>query len=225
MRVFFGHQSVGWNILEGLGNLGSGVPPVLRLKDHPSPTGSFLLHEELGGNGGPQGKFQAFLSFFREARAPEVDVALFKLCYVDFHRHSDVENIFADYAETVAAFKALRPLTTFVHATVPLTAVSAKDRILSPLKLMLGRPHPEGANIARNAFNDRLRDRFSREPIFDIASEESTRPDGTAETFDDGGRARRCLVKAYTADGGHLNDEGSRRLARAMWKVLESARR
>ncbi len=54
---------------------------------------------------------------------------------------------------------------------------------------------------------------FGNEPVFDIARIESTRPDGSRESFSDGGKEYFGLTPAYTNDGGHLNATGQKKVA------------
>ena len=64
------------------------------------------------------------------------------------------------------------------------------------------------ANVSRNEFNRRLRERYSGDPIFDLAEVMSTYPDGRRESFRMNGVVYYSLVPAYTDDGGHLNQVG-----------------
>ncbi len=61
------------------------------------------------------------------------------------------------------------------------------------------------------------------QPIFDLARHESTRPDGTRETFAVGGRVAYALAPVYTDDGGHLNGVGRRVMASHMVRFAAAA--
>jgi lysophospholipase L1-like esterase len=68
-----------------------------------------------------------------------------------------------------------------------------------------------------------VRARFGGDALFDLAAVESTLPDGTRSSFSAGPRRVFTLAQPYTSDGGHLNDEGSRRAAAAFVHTLAKA--
>jgi lysophospholipase L1-like esterase len=225
-RIFFGHQSVGRNILDGLKSLAmeeGAALNILRPGETDSLPDSFLMHADVGENEKPQSKCDAMEAQLSKAPEPGYNLAMLKFCYVDFNRHTDVAEVFAAYKRTIAGLRERHPNTVFVHASVPLTSISVKDRATAPIKRLLGRPHPEGSNIKRNQYNRLLLEHFNGEPIFDIAKAESIRPDGGRETFKDGDETHYSLVNAYTDDGGHLNAAGARRLAREFVRVVSGA--
>ena len=90
------------------------------------------------------------------------------------------------------------------------------------MKSLLGRPLGGVAeNARREAYNALLRQAYQgREPVFDLARVESTRPGGGAVTASWDGRPVAALAPELTDDGGHLNAEGRRRAARALLDVL-----
>ena len=226
-RVFFGHQSVGKDILGGLQDLaekaGLPAPNVIRAGEGDALPESFLLHAFVGENEKPDSKCRSMETYLRAAPPAGFDAALMKFCYIDFNRHTDVEAVLADYKGMMEGLKARHPHTVFVHATVPLTSISTRNRLTAPIKRLLGRPHPESGNIKRNQFNRRLLETFPGEPVFDLAAAESTFPDGKRETFKAGSDIYYSLVNAYTYDGGHLNAAGSRRGAREFVRALSGA--
>jgi hypothetical protein len=224
--VFFGHQSVGRNLLDGVKVLAerSGVP--VRIVETASiagvPPGTFA-HGAMPENGNPLLKLQSFEKALAASAADGVDIALVKFCYVDIEAGTDVPALFAAYQSTLASLKARYPRTTFVHVTSPLTTV--QGGIKAFVKRLLGRP-PAGVaeNARREEFNALLRQATrGKEPLFDLALAESTRPDGRPETFEWNGRPVPALVPAYTSDGGHLDGEGRLRAARLLISVLASA--
>ena len=240
-RILFAHQSVGQNILDGLASLlqeeereevkekAQGKDArrlrIVRWNGTPPDSGAVLVHAYVGENGKPGSKCGALESILARTPPPGYDVALLKFCFIDFGKDTDVDALFETYRKTLAGLKEKYPGTVFVHATVPLTAVSAKDRLTAPLKLLLGRPHPEAGNIRRNLYNRKLPAAFPGEPILDIAGLESMNPDGSRAAFKAGGETYFNLAAAYTSDGGHLNAAGSRRLAREFVRVLADASR
>jgi hypothetical protein len=218
-RILFGHQSVGADILRGLAALAAASPHAgLRIADAPGgpPDVPVFAHAKVGRNGDPLGKTNAFSRLLQSPGA--FDVALHKYCYVDVRPDTDVDTLFADYAAAMDRLAATHPHTRLVHVTIPLVRVpegpAARLR-----RLVSGPSVAARANQRREAFNARLREAFGREPVFDLALVESTRPDGREHRVPAPGGAR-ALVPDYPHDGGHLNDLGSARAAAALVDVL-----
>jgi hypothetical protein len=152
------------------------------------------------------------------------DLAFMKFCYVDFTPHTDVGELLGAYQRTIDQLRVAHPRTTFGHVTVPLTRRSrdAKARV----QRLLGRPvWEDDANARRLAFNQRLHEHFAGEPIFDLARHESTRPDGSRESFTVGGGVAYALAPVYTDDGGHLNGVGRRLMAAHLLRFVANALR
>ena len=212
VRVYFGHQSVGGNIVDGLADLQRQLgKPVLHVGEldalSVSPGRGVLLHTRVGENGKPDSKCEDFRRILDDKLSGQIDVALFKFCYIDFSDTSDVDAVFATYARTMDDLKQRHPEITFIHVTAPLRAV---DRGLGVwAREILGRRNrTKLANVSRNEFNRRLVEKYSADPIFDLARVMSTLPDGRRESFEIDGKSYYSLVPAYTDDGGHLNTVG-----------------
>lgn len=212
VRVYFGHQSVGGNIMDGLADLQSQIgKPVLKVGEldalSVSPARGVLLHTKVGENGKPDSKCEDFRRILDQKLSGQIDVALFKFCYIDFSDTSDVDAVFATYARTMDDLKQRHPEIIFIHVTAPLRTV---DRGLGVwAREMLGRRNrTKLANVSRNEFNQRLVEKYSADPIFDLAGVMSTFPDGRRESFEIDGKTYFSLVPAYTDDGGHLNAVG-----------------
>ena len=211
-RVYFGHQSVGGNIMDGLADLQRQIgKPVLQVGEldalSVSPGRGVLLHTKVGENGKPDSKCEDFRRILDDKLSGQIDVALFKFCYIDFSDTSDVDAIFATYARTMDDLKQRHPEITFIHVTAPLRTV---DRGLGVwAREVLGRRNrTKLANVSRNEFNRRLVEKYSADPIYDLAGVMSTFPDGRRESFEIDGKTYYSLVPAYTDDGGHLNAVG-----------------
>ena len=135
------------------------------------------------------------------------DLALMKFCYIDFDRDTDVNGVFTHYRDALVALKKDRPDVRFAHATVPLriTPTGIKSTILRALHRDVGQ---DVANVKRAEFNRRLTETFAADPILDLARAESTRPDGSRETFRYEGKDYYSLVPptpataAISANGG-----------------------
>lgn len=221
-KIFFGHQSVGRNLLDGVNQLSAmaGVP--VRVVEAPTAGGigpATFGHTAVDKNGDPFQKLKSFDQAVGQQSAG-LDIALVKFCYVDFTPNTDAKALFARYRATIDGLRARNPGTTFVHVTAPLTIVQGGFK--GSLKRLLGRaPYGSIENIRREEYNTLLRQTYmGREPLFDLARVESTAPDGTAVTGEWKGSVAPAMTPAYTDDGGHLNAAGRLRAARELVSVL-----
>lgn len=212
LRVMFGHQSVGGNIMEGiremLPNQQNAGWPLLHIADSGDEAGGFLAHGRVGRNGDPRSKTREFCEAIAGPLGAQIDVALHKYCYADIDAGTDVETLFLGYREAMSELRAERPKVTLVHVTVPLVRVRTGPRAW--VQRVIGRKSPRVAdNERREAFNDWLRREYAtREPLFDLAALES-RANGA-----------RSLRADFTDDGGHLNGAGRRHVAGALLALL-----
>ena len=227
-RIYFGHQSVGRNIVEGLSALAAEQPALaLRIVESRSPgalAGPALAHARNGRNEEPLTKIRDFAETLDAGGlGATTDIALFKFCYVDFHPGTDVEAIFAEYRSTLAGLRRRFPAVRFVHVTAPLTVPESGPRAL--VKRLLGRRLLEAeSNVVRDRFNALLRAEYAgREPLFDLAAAESTGPDGRPVRFEHRGRSTPALARGYASDGRHLNAAGSRWAAAHLLRTLAAA--
>jgi hypothetical protein len=230
LRIFFGHQSVGGNVIEGLSELRSlAGDTVLRIVHDPDPHAlppAFLAETRIGRNGDPMGKLKAFRSAVDSAYGGGLDLALVKICYVDLERdtHVDPDSLFAAYRKTVFDLEAAHPGLVVIPVTSPLTSADfgargRMDQIKGKIKRWLG---VSDDNARRAIFNVRLREAFRDRTIFDIAAVESTRPDGSRVRYGRGD-AMEGMAAEYTVDGGHLNELGRKIAARAFLRALAEA--
>jgi hypothetical protein len=223
-RLFFGHQSVGFNIIDGIRDVlttkgGRGFT-LTEARDLSIADGPGFYHSRIGQNGDPLGKIRDFEVIMRSGRKERLDVAFMKLCYVDVGVDTDVMAIFEGYRDTMTRLKSDFPETMFVHFTVPLVA---RQKGIKPLlKRLLGRQvRGYDDNLAREKLNSLLRNEYSgKEPLFDLALFESTRPDGSRSLLKLRGERYSALEDAYTDDGGHLNLNGRKVVAEQLLAFL-----
>lgn len=211
-RVYFGHQSVGRNILDGLAAMA------------PQADLAFLTESEIGENGNPQSKCDDFARHV-EGLDGHIDIALMKFCYIDFDQNSDVEQIFGHYSQTIDRLQQRYPQIRFVHVTAPLKTSPSGLKTL--VKKLLGRTNTAAlqANLKRCQFNNLLRKKYQGQPIFDLAALQSTDRHGRQHAFTLGSQTGFSMVHDYTSDGGHLNQAGSQMAARALVRTLAAAMR
>lgn len=213
LRVFFAHQSVGANLVDGLSGAyaaaGTRAPPVVELSGEPrvppvlrDTRGGVFAHVLIGENGDPLDKIRDFDAWMRSGVAEEVDVALLKFCYLDVTATTDVNAVFAAYQQSIDALQRDFPDTLLVAVTTPLTTEPALG---SRIKGLLGGSNPAPAdNAARQRFNALLRSSYAGR-VFDLATLESTAPDGSRVTGTSGGETYYALYGGYATDEGHLN--------------------
>jgi len=221
-RIFFGHKSVGVNIVQGLQEVLARRPAIrLNIRETADPAdfaGPVFAHALIGTNKDPGSKIRRFREIMDGGVGRSVDVALMKFCFVDIDHATDVEALFRDYADALSALKADYPGVDFITVTVPL--ISRPVGIKARLKKALGRlPWDEADNIKRNVYNDLLRERFQGS-LFDLAAIESRIGGGRKATFEKDGRRYELLYRPYTGDGGHLNAEGRQIAAAELLRFL-----
>ena len=225
-RIYFGHQSVGFDIMKGVRELAAAAPelsPVFVSADTVAlPAGGWFADSRIGRNNYPGEKCSAFRETVSRLNRDSLDIAIMKFCYADIGPRTDPAEVFEAYARTVDSLKKAFPGTVFVHATIPYTVRTASWKLLA--KKVLGREDRSLAgNLQRTRFNALIARKYGGDPLFDIARVESTYPDGRRESFTLGGETAFSLIGDYTYDGGHLNETGRRLAARELLRVLAAA--
>ena len=214
-RIFFGHQSVGGNIIEGVQDIlaNSGMQLNLLEAESGAPLpDAFLLHMPIGKNSEPKTKCDDFRRLIDQELAGKVNIALLKFCYIDIDENTDVGALFDYYRSVLDGLKARHPDITFIHVTAALRHSPGGFGVW--IRETLGKPNrTKLANIKRNEFNDLLRAAYAEDPFFDLAASESTYPDGRRETFEYNGKSYFGMIGEYTDDGGHLNVLGRQHVA------------
>lgn len=225
-RVFFGHHSVGRNILQGIREIMNDRPDIsLNLKETETlafVNGPLFAHYRVGENLDPYSKIDHFREILKNALTNGgFDIAFFKMCYVDIDSNTDIQKVFDYYKRTLIDLELLYPNTIFIHFTVPLKA--SPLGLKTWVKRLIGYPvkWTDPQNIRRNEFNQLvLRAYEGNKPVFDLAMWESTYPNGNREYFRKNGEKHYTLVPEYTFDGGHLNEKGRRVIAEKLLAFL-----
>jgi hypothetical protein len=221
-RIWFGHQSVGGNIMQGVAELAAADPKlgIVPVEGPPAESGAAFAHAPVGRNGDPGLKTDDFARVLEGGAAARLDIAFHKYCYADIVDTTDVDRVFAHYHETMARLESEYPGVTFVHVTAPLTMVQSGP--VAEIKKLLGRaPGRYASNFKRERFNQMMRSAYGPGGrLFDLAAVESTRPDGSREAIRLGGRKGYALYPGYSSDGSHLNEAGRRRAAEQLLVML-----
>ena len=212
-HVFFGHHSVGQNLLEGVAMLSkeAGVP----IKIDEAPVGKNLE---------PLTKFEDFAARGEANKGDGTQLILMKLCYVDFNPDSNVDAMLDAYMKAVGRVRAARPGVKILHVTPPLH--SRPGGIKTTMQRLLGKQvWEDDTAIKRAEYAAKLKDRCRGEPVFDLSGVESTQPDGGKVIGVVKGREVPFLWSGFTDDGGHLNDFGKKVAGKAFVQALAAALR
>jgi hypothetical protein len=208
-RVVFGHQSVGDNILNGIKQLAARDSVSINIsQQRTAPFQPGISHFYIGNNTDPTSKIQDFAAAIDESAAQGADVALMKLCYIDFNADTDAKQLANDYITSLESLAKKYPHTRFVAVTAPLTAVQTGPKAW--VKRLLGKPL-NGAvdNAKRGEFNTLLRQQYLAEGrLFDLAKAETEASGQAACMTQVYGRQVEVLCPEITDDGGHLNEHG-----------------
>lgn len=223
-RVFFAHQSVGQNIVDGIADL-MHEHPLISIQifegDKIDPAiGGVFTHVKVGENFKPLSKIEEFVNLLHSGIGESADMAALKFCYVDVSGPTSVDGLFARYKKAIEGLQERYPDLILIHFTMPLTTIDMTW--LGKIKRFIGiRDDEYNNNILRNRYNQMLLDRYKgNEPILDIAEIESLKPDGSVNYIDHMGKASLFLADEYTYDGGHLNELGRKSVAEEFLLLL-----
>lgn len=214
--IFFGHQSVGHNIIRGLQELETNRESqhlnIVETKDSNKIAGPMLAHALVGKNRDPESKIAEFRELLEGGLGERVDIAFFKFCYVDVEKTSNPDALVAAYSKAMDALKSRFPHVTFVHVTVPLCTPERSLR--EGIKRLLDRSSVLRHNQARARYNSLLRERYAgKEPLCDLALYETLGPEGLRHYSRQDGQEVPVLVPSYASGAGHLNPMGQRHVA------------
>lgn len=224
-KMFFDHRSVGNNIMAGVADVMQQDPQIklniVETSDLAAFDSPLFAHAKNGENNNPQSKIKAFASTMDNGIGNKANIAFFKFCFVDIMADTPIQTVFTDYENTMSQLKIKYPKTMFVHVTVPLTVT--RTTIKTWIKKLIWKKEiwELDHNVRKNEFNDLLQSEYAgKEPVFDLASIQSTFPDGRRSTFKRNGRSYYSLVPDYTHDGGHLDEFGRKKVAEQLLILL-----
>jgi len=211
-KIFFGHQSVGFNIIDGIKDViqkNNRISLEIVETDDPADFNRPIFgHARAGENTKPNTKCDDFKKMLQSGIGDSVDIAFLKFCYVDMSQKFDEQEVFDYYKRTLSQLQALYPHLKFVHLTLPLKSNQAG--LKGWVKSLIGSPLGNSVdNICRNRFNDLMRGEYEGQaPLFDLALYESTLPNGRRQVFVHQDTTYFSMAPQYTNDGGHLNESG-----------------
>ncbi len=228
-RIYFAHQAIGSDIVRGLEEIARRRPSIgMTVVAYAEPDRSdgtvhsvfddpAIVEGKSGRRGNPEQKIDEFERMLRGSEGSSIDVAVLKLCYGDIGRLTDVDALADRYFTAVEAIERDRPNIHLIHCTVPLKAED--EGFKGRMRKLVG-AGSDASNTARLRYNERIRERFEADRIFDIARIEATRLDGTEATIERNGRKVQVLADEFTDNGAHLNPLGRETLAREFLMTL-----
>ena len=226
-KIFFGHQSVGFNIIDGLKDVMKEhdyiTLNIVETNDPANFDQPIFAHARVGHNLDPTSKINAFRDIMDNGVGNKADIAFFKFCYVDVMRDSEPKQIFNQYTGAMNELSRRYSQTTFLHVTVPVRSVSrsAKKVAKSFIKKLIGRPGVFEDNVKRWEYNALLNDAYGKQQkFFDLALTETVSLNGFRAYMKKGDQKVFIMLPQYTTDGGHLNEEGRKIVAEQLLIVL-----
>lgn len=227
MRLLFGHQSVGDNIVQGLTELPSQNRPELEISPlaEVSPgTASVLCHFRAGVNGDPDSKLADLRRTLEDNQHLAFNAVLLKFCYVDLTETRDAEPLFGRYLAWIEDLRRRFPELAILHSTIPLRCAS--PGLASSVRRALGQPDPQlDRNAARHRFNELLREHYAGgRALFDLARIEARGEESRELTYRNRGTHVPALRPQLSPDGGHLDVTGRRIVARHFAALLQELR-
>ncbi|MBU1043561.1 MAG: hypothetical protein KJ915_04085 [Candidatus Omnitrophica bacterium] len=223
-KIYFGHQSVGYNIIDGIKDVMTEMPniklDIVETKNPEDFDKGIFAHSSVGRNENPKSKIDDFKKIMDSGVGGKVDIAFFKFCYIDINSETDQAELLAYYKKTMNYLEQKYPNTKFVHFTVPIrtTNNSFKANIRRFLKKDVW---GDKENIARNKYNKILMDEYvPNEDLFNIALYEATLPDNSLNYCADRGDDYLALWSGYSEDGGHLSLLGKKYIAQKLLLFL-----
>lgn len=226
--IYYGHQSVGADIINAISALNRGRELGLDIQDTPqvhanSGRGRFL-HSKIGQNFDPASKDAGFSQNVEQLAKSGLDMAFYKYCYVDVDADTDIDTVLHGYLATLRRLKKQHPNVIFIAWTLPLTIVQRGPRAF--IKNIIQRPIGGYAdNAKRNIYNQMLLTECENEfPVFDLAKYEANygKTSQQACTYRYRGKIFHALCDEHARDGRHLNPSGASHIASHLLAFLEA---
>ena len=227
-KIYFGHQSVGYDIIDGINDIIREFPNinlnVKKTKDANDFDNPIFAHSGVGQNKDPLFKCNDFKKNIESGIGDKVDIAFFKYCWADVQKDTEVEQILEYYFDATSFLETKYPDVRFIYVTIPLMVPQSPLSLKGIVKRMLGRTYlgQEEENIKRSRFNELLREKCKDKILFDLENIETTYPDGERYIVKRGNLRYLSLIPEYTDDGGHPNELSRKIIAKELLKLIVS---
>ena len=121
-RIFFGHRSVGNNILQGIDDILTQYPginlKILKYEEVKSSKDNGIIHAWIDQNGSPQSIAEDYTRMVEKLPGKEMDFALIR--FTPWYGKKDMDEILKDYTIAIEQLKQRHSKTVFIHGTFPL---------------------------------------------------------------------------------------------------------
>jgi len=219
-KIFFGHKSVGYNIIDGVKDLIREHDYIkLNIVETSDPNAfdqPIFAHAQVGENMDPASKNTAFYDLMDSGIGDTADIAFFKYCYVDIKNHSNPEKLHDEYVTLINTLQNKFPEIAFLHLQIPICTQrkGIKIKCKSFIKSILGRPGLVDDNSKRHIYNSLVNKSYDEgSNVFNLALAEAMTADGALSFIKKDGEKVYTMVPVYSDDGGHLNEVGRRHVA------------
>lgn len=214
-RTFFGHQSIGAQVLKGVTEYARDAGVTNRTYPDPESaslpsSGGFLAQSYVGQNGDPLSKLAEFDRILRSGVGNRIDVAVIKLCYADIRADDDPVAVFQAYKRTLSALERDYPRVTFLYATEPVVMASNSDG-----------PN----NVPRAVFNTLMRTEYVKTGrLWDVAAIESSTMAGRVVTGTHQGKVVAALNPEFASpDQRHITGPGPKAVAGPLLELIANS--
>ena len=116
-KIFFGHQSVGFNIIDGIKDLmKENIQIKLNIVETTALSDSnnkLFAHSTIGKNHDPKSKIKDFEKLMEKGGGDVVNIAFFKFCFVDIGAETNVASLFTMYTNSLGQLKKKYPANNF----------------------------------------------------------------------------------------------------------------
>jgi hypothetical protein len=216
-KIFFGHQSVGMEIIDGVKKIQSfnrfpyiNILETIETSDYQTPV---FGHTRVGRILYPKSKIDDFVSVLENGIGERADAAFMKIGFPDINKKTDVHELFSYYENSMKELQIKFPHLRIIHCTVSLTTKPQGLKGLTKVILRMDN------NLYRNNFNDLMRKHYNQGNLFDIAAIQSKRANGDVNIYRNNIPG---MIPEYTTDGGHLSELGRLVLAKELIKLIVS---
>lgn len=220
-KIYFGHQSVGANLIKGIELINRKTGNKLTINESKNIVNANINHFYLGENEKPYSKLKEFEDLIK-VHSTDIDIAYMKFCYVDFNENTDVIELFSSYSNSIDKLEKTFPNIHFIKSTVPIRVINTS--LKAKIKRLLGLDvWGDKQAIKRDEYNQLVRDKYGSGLLFDIANFESY-ANGVHNTVYVNGHSYQSLIKSISSDGSHLNSIGSEYIASEFLQLVSGVK-
>ncbi len=221
-KILFAHQSVGQNIIDGISILSKQNNWGLNIKKNEEINNGGIYHVMIGENEKPYLKISEFKRVV-EKNSNNLDIAIFKFCYVDVDEETNVEKLFNAYVDLVNEIEKKYPQIKLIKTTIPIRVIN--NSFTAKAKRFLGlNVWGDKAAYNRENYNNLVRKKYGKDDLFDIALIESSFKNKSNKVSTPYGYLF-SMDEAISSDGSHLNQVGKLYIANELLNLISEIRK